>query len=227
MGGDLRVVNAAKVSNGKRSSEVGEGEEKLIKYLMKHRHTSPFEHVMFTFYVKAPIFVFREWHRHRTWKFNEISGRYVIFDPEFYIPDLIRVPAETNKQGSNLPTQEFLDAWQEEHPYKIDIINGVPSRGTWNETYRTMIRRHCEIAYATYIHMINDGVAKEQARMVLPVNLYSEMFGTIDAHNLMKFLTLRNAPDAQWEIQQYAKAIDTMLQEHMPVTYKMFKEIGL
>lgn len=227
MGGDLRVVNAAKVSNKKRSEKMGEGEEKLIKYLMKHKHTSPFEHSMFTFYTKAPIFVLREWHRHRTWKFNEASGRYIVFDPEYYIPDKIRTPAATNKQGSIFPSEEFLEEWQNQHPFKIDIIDGVPSRGTYNETHRTNIRKASDQAYAWYMHMINDGVAKEIARTVLPLNMYTEMFATIDAHNLMKFLQLRTSSDAQWEIQEYARALEEMFKCKMPITYKLWKEYGI
>ncbi len=223
MGGDLRTVNAAKVSNKKRSTEVGESEEKLIRYLMKHKHTSPFEHSMFTFYTKVPLFVIREWHRHRTWKFNEVSGRYIVFEPEFYIPDKMRIPALTNKQGSQYPTEEWAQNW-----YNEGGSNVWQPLGSWNDVSKGSIEAASKEAYAWYLDLVeHKGVAKELARLVLPLNLYTEMFATIDAHNLMKFLGLRNAPDAQWEIQQYAKALEEMFKDKMPVTYNVWKEVGL
>lgn len=209
MGGDLRTVNAAKVSNKKRSKEMGPGEEKLIRYLMAHKHTSPFEHTMFTFYVKVPLFVIREWHRHRTWKFNEVSGRYVVFEPEFYLPDNFRTPAATNKQGSIFPTD--VD------PKWYDV-------GHWNEWAQEEVTFAFQHSFETYEALLEEGVAKEMARMVLPLNLYTEMFATIDAHNLMKFLELRNAPDAQWEIQQYAKALEEFFKMKMPITYEAWND---
>jgi len=214
MGGDLRTVNAAKVSNKKRSKEMGPGEEKLIRYLMAHKHTSPFEHTMFTFYVKVPLFVIREWHRHRTWKFNEVSGRYVVFDPEFYVPALLRVPAATNKQGSVFP----------ESVEDIATITSWHSKEVWNDWARDAIGEAFGGAFGIYGALLEEGVAKEMARMVLPLNLYTEMFATIDAHNLMKFIELRNAPDAQWEIQQYAKALEEFFKMKMPVTYEAWKD---
>lgn len=205
MGGDLRTVNAAKVSNKKRSKEVGPGEEKLIKYLLKHQHTSPFEHSMFTFYTKVPLFVIREWHRHRTWKFNEVSGRYVIFEPEYYLPNQFRTPAATNKQGSIFP---------------VDVDPKWYDVNHWNEWAEETIKDAFDHSFDAYEDLLSEGVAKEMARMVLPLNLYTEMFATIDAHNLMKFIELRNAPDAQWEIQQYGKALEEMFKLKMPVTYE-------
>lgn len=204
MGGDIRTVAAARVSNAIKLKDASKGEDKdkgLLKYLLKHNHTSPFEHSVFTFYIKAPLFVFREWHRHRTQSYNEISGRYVEFEPEFYIPLQFRVPASTNKQGSILPED---------------------NTGNWNWKVTTVYNKALITAYDSYKELLDLGVAKEMARMVIPLSLYSEMYATVDAHNLMKFLALRNAPDAQWEIQEYARATETIFAEKMPWTYEIW-----
>lgn len=206
MGGDEAVVAAARVSNGALYSTASKGEEKdekLIRFLMKHGHTSPFEHSIFTFYIKCPIFVAREWHRHRTWSYNEISGRYTEFEPEYYVPDRIRVPDEKNKQRSvfaaGLITQEGDMQWQ--------------------------IKKASDESYRAYNHLLSLGVAREIARIVLPVNYYTSFYGTIDAHNLMKFIRLRNSDDAQWEIRQYAITLRSFLFEKMPKTAKAFDEL--
>jgi thymidylate synthase (FAD) len=202
MGGDLRVVNSAKVSFAKRSTEVGDSERKLINYLMKHRHGSPFEHSYFTFHVKAPIFVVREWMRHRIGSFNEMSGRYVEFEAEFYVPDRWRIPAATNKQGSVLP--EPLEGWDE----------------AVTETFKVML----EEAYRHYKYLMELGIAKEMDRMILPLSLYTEFYWTVNARSLMNFLSLRLGPDAQWEIQQYAYTIDRFFTEKMPATWASWVE---
>jgi thymidylate synthase (FAD) len=202
MGGDLQVVNTAKVSNKKRSENIGVSERKLIYYLMQHRHGSPFEHSYFTFYVKAPLFVVREWQRHRIGSFNEMSGRYVEFDPEFYSPDRWRVPAATNKQGSVLP--EPLDGWDE----------------AVTQTFENMVGQ----SYTDYKYLISLGIAKEMARMVLPLSLFTEFYWTVNARSLMNFLSLRMGVDAQWEIRQYAEAIDKFFVEKMPITWAAWVE---
>lgn len=201
MGGDLRVVNAAKVSFKKRSTEVGDKEKRLINYLMKHRHGTPFEHSVFTFYVKAPIFVVREWLRHRVASPNEMSGRYVEFEAEFYVPERWRVPAASNKQGSVLPEisgdSEVFD-YDAEEEY-LEAVYG---------------------SYDNYKNLLKLGVTKEMARMVLPVSLYTEFLFTINARSLMNFLNLRTGEDAQWEIQQFADEIEKIFAEKMPATYE-------
>ena len=208
MGGDLRVVNSAKVSNHKRSEEMGGSEEKLINYLMKNRHGSPFEHTYFTFYVKAPIFVVREWQRHRIGSFNEMSGRYVEFEPDFYIPSNLRVPADTNKQGSVVPSEEFLQQWKDEN-YNYE----------WHDEMSYNISAACNHSYEAYQELIDEGVAKEMARMVLPLSLYTEMFWTVNARSLMNFLNLRLGENAQFEIREYAKNIQEFFAQKMPVTF--------
>lgn len=199
MGGDEAVVAAARVSNGavyENASKGVDADAKLIRFLLKHGHTSPFEHSVFTFWIKAPIFVQREWMRHRTWSYNEISGRYIEYSQEFYIPSQFRGPHPTNRQSS----VDFDDAYLNGEAH---ITVDAASAAAW---YR-------------YQQLLSLGVSKEMARMVLPVNLYTQFYGTVNAHNLMHFLRLRNSEEAQWEIQEYAKAIEQIFSEKMPVTY--------
>jgi thymidylate synthase (FAD) len=210
MGGDLRVVNSAKVSNHKRSEGMGESEEKLINYLMKNRHGSPFEHSYFTFYIKAPLFVVREHQRHRIGSFNEMSGRYVEFKPEFYIPTAWRVPADTNKQGSVVPQASPDPAWDAMWQNEASISYEDSVQDSW-ERYR---------------ELLDCGVAKEMARMVLPLSLYTEMFWTVNARSLMNFLNLRTGENAQWEIRQYADAIELIFAEKMPITWDAWRGNG-
>ena len=202
MGGDLRVVNSAKVSFNKHSTEMGEKEARLINFLMKHRHGTPFEHSVFTFRIKAPIFVVREWQRHRIGSFNEMSGRYVEFEPEFYYPDIWRVPAETNKQGSVEP--------------EIDINWQVDANNSYLDSLQD--------SYERYQFLLEHGIAKEMARMVLPLSLYTEFYWTVNARSLMNFLNLRTGEDAQWEIREYGFAVQKDFMHKMPVTYKAWLE---
>jgi thymidylate synthase (FAD) len=202
MGGDLRVVNSAKVSFKKWTSQMSDSEAKLINYLMKHRHGSPFEHSYFTFYVKAPLFVVREWQRHRIGSFNEMSGRYVEFEPDFYVPFEWRIPAESNKQGST-----FKEPWDSE----------------WNSTNDLAYYDALQDSFDRYKHLLSQGVAKEMARMILPVSLYTEFYWTINARSLMNFLSLRTGEDAQWEIRQYAQSVEHFFMEKMPYTYAAWK----
>ena len=210
MGGDLSVVAAARVSNGLTYEEASKGEEKdqkLINYLVKNRHGTPFEHSTFQFFIKAPLFVVREWQRHRMASYNEVSGRYVEFEPEFYIPTKWRIPGDTNKQGSKVPT---LD----EQPQQWHVNRYQDTLRLFNE------------AYVTYTSMLKMGVAKEMARMVLPLGTYTQFYWTVNARSLMNFLSLRAAPDAQWEIQQYAYSIERMFCTSMPLTYRAWKDNG-
>lgn len=206
MGGDEAVVAAARVSNGALYATASKGpekDEKLLRFLMKHGHTSPFEHSIFTFYIKCPLFVAREWHRHRTWSYNEISGRYTEFEPEYYLPDRIRVPDEKNKQRSV-------------------FSEGMASQ---ESDMRFVIEQHSQAAYKAYNHLLSLGVAREVARLTIPVNYYTAFYGTVDAHNLMRFLSLRDSDDAQWEIKEYAQALKTFFREKMPITAKAFEEL--
>jgi len=185
MGDDLAVVNAARVSMlGESRGE--ERDRKLLFYLMAHRHTSPFEQVEFKFRVRAPLVVWWQWARHRTWHYNAQSGRYVSFEEnDFYIPDKWRRQAAHNKQAS------------------VGEVDAQTARALTEQ-----LRDHCERAYDLYRQALAMGVAREQARLFLPgFSVYYTWITKVDAHNLMHFISLRMAEDAQYEIRAYAKAI--------------------
>lgn len=202
MGDDLSVVNSARVSYGKRHLTFDqESDAGLIRYLMKHRHGTPFEHNAFTFYVIAPIFVFREWQRHRIGSFNEMSARYMELPGKWYIPSINNVRCRVGKPGSY--TYERME------PGAAEAFCGA-------------LHAACANSYTQYQRSIEIGVAPEQARMFLHVNHYSEMYWTVNARSLMNFISLRNADTAQWEIQQYAKVIEDFFHVVMPHTYEAF-----
>jgi thymidylate synthase (FAD) len=205
LGGDHSVVGAARVSTKHGPDTASKGEEsdaKLIRYLMTHGHGTPFEHCVFQWYVKAPIFVVREWQRHRMASFNEMSGRYAEFEPEFYMPQLPRVPDPGNKQSSVVP----------------DDPNNILRDNVW-----AAFEHVYAAAWEEYQDMLHKGgVAREMARMVLPLNLYTSFWFTVNARSLMNFLMLRNAPDAQWEIREYARALEAHFEQLMPLTHAAF-----
>lgn len=193
MGDDLAVVRAARVSTGKDTEGLGGREVKLINYLMKNRHTSPFEHVVFTFHAKAPIFTARQWMRHRTGSFNERSARYSEMEDDFFIPDEFLTQSETNKQASGVPLSRRA---QDEAFY------------VFNSAYMH--------AYDAYRDLLGLGVSREEARMVLPVNLYTEFYWTVNLHNLLHFVSLRMDKAAQKNIREYAVAVFALAQEVAP-----------
>lgn len=200
MGNDQSVVRAARVSYDAawRAGENEGSDKRLINYLWKHRHTTPFEAVTFTFEVKAPIFVFRQWHRHRTFSYNELSARYKELPSEYYVPDpkLIGVQATDNKQ--------------------MRIIDGeAPVVRTAGEMH--MYREVCKHAFEAYEALLAFGWPRELARAVLPVSTYSHMFCTVNLLNLMKFLTLRCDAHAQYEIRVYADAMRELARNVVPV----------
>ena len=204
MGDDLSIVRAARVSydaDWRTGEEYGK-DSKLIGYLIKNKHTSPFESVTFTFEVKAPIFVFRQWHRHRTWSFNEISARYTVLDEGYYVPELDQI---TTQSSSNKQMRT-----NEEHPF-ANIL-------------QTTINNHCSKSFEVYESLINCGCPRELARGVLPVNAYSRMFGTVNLLNLLKFITLRSHSHAQYEIKVYSDALLKLIEPIVPVTIAYFKE---
>lgn len=210
MGNDLTVIAAARVSNGVEYEQASKGivkDQSLINFLIKHRHGTPFEHVVFQWYVDAPLFVIREWQRHRMASYNEISGRYVEIEPKYYVPERIRIPAETNKQGSV-------------------FIDGSPPYPEYELNMRKQIFNAADRNFRTYKELLRDGVAKEQARMVLPLNTYSQFYFTVNARSLMNFLSLRAADDAQWEIRQYAIAMKEIFEDALPLTFNAWKENG-
>lgn len=193
--GDQAVVDAARVSYG-GSSKGAEADKKLLGYLLKHHHGTPFEATFFKFHIKAPILVFRQWHRHRIGvSYNELSARYTEMKDEFYIPAVWRAQDTKNKQGSVAA------------PLDHAMMNEVLTFG-------------CTEAMARYRRLLSMGAAKEMARMVLPVNLYSEMYFTCNARSLMAFLSLRSDTHAQWEIRQYSHALAWFMKREMPWTYE-------
>jgi thymidylate synthase (FAD) len=208
MGSDLSVVRAARVSYNAdwRSGEDAGKDEKLISYLLNNKHNTPFEMVEFVFEVKAPIFVFRQWHRHRTWSYNEVSARYTELDEGFYVPD----PKHIGTQSKSSKQSRDID------PNVHQALDGA-------ELHAHRIKLACESAFKTYKWLIEEGVPRELARSVLPVSAYSRMFAKIDLHNLMGFLRLRLHPHAQYEIRVYAQAMLELIEPICPVTIGVFK----
>ena len=192
MGSEVTIVNAARVSFGKQRNEMGERDAQLLRYLIAHRHTSPLEHVVFTFLIHCPLFVRSQWHRHRSWSFNEISRRYTSVDIEFYVPPVFRAQAEDNRQASIL--SDALD----------------------QDTCRDLTTAHHQAAFDLYNRLLEMGVCREQARGILPQNLLTTFWGTVDLHNLIGFLELRDSPHAQWEIREYAHAIKELVRPFVP-----------
>lgn len=192
MGDDLRIVNAARVSFGKRKEELNEKDKKLIQYLADHRHTSTFEHNVITFRFTVPLFIRSQHHRHRTWSYNEISRRYTSVDMKFYEPENFRTQHKSNRQASN---DELID------PMMVSRWIGIGDCPA-----SEAIRIHNKRSLDLYDEMIKNGVCREQARGVLPQNLYTEYYGTVNLSNLLKFVDLRTHDGAQWEIQQVANA---------------------
>jgi len=203
LGGDLRIVQAARVSYGKGSK----GEEKdreLIDFLLRHDHTSPFEQVVFTFDVKMPIFVARQWIRHRTARINEVSGRYRKMPEEFYVPDddKIHLQNRDNNQGRD-----------EKMLAPADVRESVRSR----------MADHNRQAYEHYRFMLKNDVSREVARITLPLSLYTEFYWQMDLHNLLHFLRLRLDDEAQLEIREYAKALAEIVKIVTPWAWASFE----
>lgn len=203
-GSDLSIVRNARVSyNAEWRAGDDEGKDaKLIHYLLRNRHTTPFEAVTFTFDVKAPIFVFRQWHRHRTWSYNETSARYAELPEEFYIPDVAQITTQS-KSNKQMRTAD-------QHPEAKDI--------------REVIETECRLAFKAYKGLIAKGCPRELARGMLPVNTYSHMFATVDLHNLFHFLRLRMHAHAQYEIRVYAEAMMKLIEPHVPVAVEAFRQ---
>jgi thymidylate synthase (FAD) len=203
-GSDLSVVNAAKVSFAKQSDGFGDDEQRVLNFLLRERHGSPFEHNFFKFHVRAPIFVVREWQRHRIGtSYNEESGRYVELRPDFYIPEEARI--QEGKPGSYV----FEDGTDEQ-----------------TEQLRTATMLHSKNCYKHYKSLLDAGIAKEQARIVLPLNTYTEFYFSCNSRSLMNFLELRMSPHAMYEIRKYAEAMYKLWKEAMPYTAAAFKEHG-
>lgn len=199
MGDDLSIVRAARVSYAAdwRTGEDEGKDAKLINYLLANRHTSPFESVTFTFEVQAPLFVFRQWHRHRTWSFNEVSARYSELPELFYVPELVDI----NPQHAG--NKQMREAGEQVQNAAI---------------IQAFMRKSNMDAFTLYRALMEQGVARELARTVLPLSTYSRMFATVDLHNLLHFLRLRLHEHAQMEIAVYAKAMLELVKPVVPVT---------
>ena len=214
MGTDSSIVQAARVSYGRGTKKTNE-DAGLINYLMRHRHTTPFEMCEIKFHIKLPIFIARQWIRHRTANVNEYSGRYSIMDKEFYIPKPEQLASQSKKnhqgRGESLSGAEAVEALK-------------------------ILKEHSAKSYADYEKLMNsteegeiidpskDGLARELARMNLPVNFYTQWYWKIDLHNLMHFLSLRADSHAQYEIRVYAEAMLDILKAWVPLTYKAFMD---
>lgn len=201
MGSDLAVSRAARVSYDAawRAGEDEGSDTKLIRYLWKNKHTTPFEAVEFNFEVKAPIFVFRQWHRHRTWSYNELSARYRELPREYYVPlaDDIGAQSKSSKQAR-------------------DIVPLSSIERASRDADRGEVADHCDKAFRLYERLIKTGWPRELARSVLPLNTYSHMFAKVDLRNLLHFLDLRCDAHAQYEIRVYADAMLNLIRPIVP-----------
>lgn len=204
-GDDKMIVKAARCSFADFEEPDEERLTGLIRFMMDNKHGSVFEHCGATFHVKAPLFVFREWHRHRTQSYNEWSGRYSKLESEFYIPDFIR--HQVGKPGAY--TFEPVEPGE----FIYDVTQGL-------------IEKNGKDAYEAYEALLGMGIAKEQARLVLPVNTYSQMYATANLRNWLQFLELRTSTHAMYEIREYAILVEKMLTELFPVTMNRFVENG-
>jgi thymidylate synthase (FAD) len=197
---DEAIVQAARVSysSGTKNKR---SDSSLIKYLLKNNHTSPFEMVEFKFHIKAPLFIVRQWQRHRMSSYNEISGRYSVLSESFWEPTNFRRQSEINKQGSEQPISE---------PLNWTLINEY--------------NNHIKGTYSFYEYLLKQGVSREMARCVLPLSVYTEFYWKIDLHNLLRFISLRSDSHAQLEIREYSDVIKKIVSEYCPVTVCAFDE---
>lgn len=218
LGNDLTVVNSARVSFGKRKTQIAEGDIKLMDYLAEHKHWSPFRHMVFQFHVKAPEIVLRQHYKHvvgcsytstevatvdHAW--NELSLRYVRADElDFYIPEFFRRQSDDNKQGSS---DEILTGEEHEKALRSYLDSLEQAKKTYNELF-------------------DMGVAKELARSVIPLSVYTECYWTASLQAVFNYLVLRKDGHAQYEIRQYAAAIETFVQEYAPNAYKALTKAG-
>jgi thymidylate synthase (FAD) len=205
MAGDLSVVNSARVSFARRKDVMDESDAGLIRFLMRDRHGTPFEHNAFRFHIRCPLFVAREWFRHRIASFNEESARYHQLEGDFYVPALEDVRSQVGKPGA----------------YSFEPVDPEVA-----ESLRTDLAEFYERTYRLYEELIERGIAKELARSVLPMGTFTQFYWTVNARSLMNFLSLRAAESAQYEIRRYAEAIEPYFAELMPVTYEAFVAAG-
>jgi len=216
MGSDLTVVNSARVSFGAKKEELDDRDRKLIKYLIKHRHTSTLEHNVVTFRFCVPLYVRSQHHRHRTWSYNEISRRYTDADIRFYEPQGFRTQHKSNRQASNAEELINPSVYWNRFGYPNDPDDVEVSEA---------LKMHHEQSLSLFSQLIEAGVCREQARGVLPQNMYTEYYGTVNLNNLLKFIDLRTHEGAQWEIQQLANACLEIATDLFPITVGAYREI--
>jgi thymidylate synthase (FAD) len=244
MGDDGAIVQAARVSYGKGTKKVSD-DRGLIRYLLRHRHTTPFEMCEIKLHVKLPIFVARQWVRHRTANINEYSARYSVLDNQFYVPD--------PKYLESLQEEEFIQKKEDEGQRDLfgvqpAAVTHTAAQSTANKQGREhvlsheeteevlkIIKRHSEASYRRYVELLNEengrklderkmGLARELARIVLPTNFYTQWYWKVDLHNLLRFLSLRADPHAQYEIRAYAERILDIVHKWVPVTARAFED---
>ena len=211
--GDLEILRNARVSYNAdwRTGEDAGKDERLIRYLQTNHHTSPLEAMVFTFEVQAPLFVLRQWHRHRTWSYNEVSARYTTLPEVFYIPkpEHVGTQSTTNKQMRVMATPEAVAAGLDQ-----GAVNFIED-----------LQLHSEFGFELYKKHLAEGVPRELARLFLGLNTYSRMFCTVDLHNLLHFLRLRMHEHSQYEIRVYAQALAKLVQPVVPFSIQTFKEL--
>jgi thymidylate synthase (FAD) len=217
MGNDVSVVQMARMSYGKGTKGTSD-DRALLRYLLRHRHTSPFEGCVVKLHVKLPIFVMRQWVRHRTASLNEYSARYSILPDEFYLP----APADLAQQSGSNKQGRGTELTPDQTAEVLDLL-----------------ARDARTAFATYHHLLNadaegrpldedrDGLARELARIGLPLSTYTQMYWQTNLHNLMHFLTLRADPHAQWEIRVYAEKILSIMADWVPLTHEAYRDYHL
>ena len=205
MADDLSVVRSARVSFAKDADSLGSAEIGLIRFLMRERHGTPFEHNAFRFHVKCPLFVAREWFRHRIGSYNEFSARYSEVPNDFHTPDQAHIRTQVGKPGA----------------YTFEPLDDVTSASVVQT-----IEGMNEKAYTTYQYLLDRGVAKEVARMVLPMSMYTQFYWTVNARSLMNFLSLRTDGNAQFEIREYARAVEEIFAAQMPETCAAWRDFG-
>jgi thymidylate synthase (FAD) len=205
MGDDLMIVNMARQSFGKESTKIDQAERGLINFLMREKHGTPFEGPVFTFNVKCPLFVAREWMRHRISSYNEYSGRYSEMLPDFYTPELKQMRLQKGKPGH----------------YKFEPLAVHNAQNA-----QTAMRTHNEDSWLLYKQLLDDGLAKELARMVLPVNQYTQFTWVINLRSLFNFVALRSAENAMFEIRQYSLVIEELIKQIVPEAYEAFIKNG-
>ena len=209
MGSDITVVNSARVSFGVQKDEIDDRDKRLINYLVGHRHTSTLEHSLITFRFVVPLFIRSQHHRHRTWSYNEISRRYTDVDLQFYSPKEYREQSKSNRQASTSET--FIP---QKYVASLDMHMNLVSA----------VNAHHKDSLLLYNNLLDAGASREQARGILPQNLYTQYYGTANLNNILKFIGLRKHEGAQWEMQKVANAVLQICEQLYPITVNAWKK---